>query len=239
MKINVDVYSDIHIDSWLSYYPKMSVAAAFIETDIGPNDIAIVAGDCGNGKGLGVRVEDALLTKYKSVFRINGNHCHYFEGVLPEPSISVIDFMGLRIVGCTLWTNFRDQPKFGEFSEYAINDFTAIKGMKWEIMKELHDRERDLLIENRDADIVVTHFPPLIFSVNPNFAGDRCNPYFVNDDPDLVRAIKPKLWIHGHTHSPFDYNFEGVRVVANPIGYAGENFKAPQFPAKRVEMDID
>ena len=30
------------------------------------------------------------------------------------------------------------------------------------------------------------------------------------------------LWIHGHTHTAFDYTVRGTRVVCNPRGYAGE-----------------
>ena len=30
------------------------------------------------------------------------------------------------------------------------------------------------------------------------------------------------LWIHGHTHTRFDYRVRGTRVVCNPRGYPGE-----------------
>ena len=30
------------------------------------------------------------------------------------------------------------------------------------------------------------------------------------------------LWIHGHTHTFFDYVVSGTRVVCNPRGYPGE-----------------
>jgi Icc-related predicted phosphoesterase len=85
----------------------------------------------------------------------------------------------------------------------------------------------------------MTHFPPILQSEHPKYAGDPYNPYFVNDLPDLVRELKPKLWVHGHTHSAFDYEFEGVRVVCNPIGYPGENIKEPIFMPKIVEIAVD
>ena len=30
------------------------------------------------------------------------------------------------------------------------------------------------------------------------------------------------LWIHGHTHTFFDYRAGGARVICNPRGYPGE-----------------
>ena len=27
-------------------------------------------------------------------------------------------------------------------------------------------------------------------------------------------------WVHGHTHSTFDYEIEGTKVVCNPRGYS-------------------
>jgi hypothetical protein len=29
----------------------------------------------------------------------------------------------------------------------------------------------------------------------------------------------PDLWVHGHTHTSFDYEVNGCRVVSNPRGY--------------------
>ena len=33
---------------------------------------------------------------------------------------------------------------------------------------------------------------------------------------------KAALWIHGHTHTAFDYWVQGTRIVCNPRGYAHE-----------------
>ena len=42
-------------------------------------------------------------------------------------------------------------------------------------------------------------------------------PAFVSRLHSLVGT--PALWIHGHTHDGFDYQANGTRVVANPMGY--------------------
>ena len=40
---------------------------------------------------------------------------------------------------------------------------------------------------------------------------------------DLAASMgQAGLWIHGHTHTLFDYCVRGTRVVCNPRGYPGE-----------------
>jgi hypothetical protein len=42
------------------------------------------------------------------------------------------------------------------------------------------------------------------------------------------------LWVHGHTHSSFDYLLNGTRVVCNPRGYPLRRqggFENPDFNA--------
>ncbi len=46
--------------------------------------------------------------------------------------------------------------------------------------------------------------------------------FFRCDMVDLIRANKPRLWLHGHTHTPCDYDFHATRVICNPRGYPGE-----------------
>ena len=40
----------------------------------------------------------------------------------------------------------------------------------------------------------------------------------------LIEERKPALWVHGHTHTSFNYTIGPTRVVCNPLGYqtAGE-----------------
>ncbi|MFC0400747.1 metallophosphoesterase [Paraburkholderia rhizosphaerae] len=66
--------------------------------------------------------------------------------------------------------------------------------------------------------IVVTHHAPHRRSLAERYANDLVSAGFVNDLPALVRA-PVALWIHGHTHTGFDYVENGTRVVCNPRGY--------------------
>lgn len=66
--------------------------------------------------------------------------------------------------------------------------------------------------------IVVTHHAPHRLSLAERYAEDRVSAGFVNHLPTLVRS-PVALWIHGHTHTAFDYTVDGTRVVCNPRGY--------------------
>ena len=84
------------------------------------------------------------------------------------------------------------------------------------------------------AHVVVTHHAPSRASVAPRFAGQRLNPAFVSGLESLIEAGRPSLWVHGHTHTSFDYRLGKTRVICNPRGYPGEN---PDFrPGLVVEV---
>ena len=54
---------------------------------------------------------------------------------------------------------------------------------------------------------------------------------------DYVHDLRPKLWIHGHTHDRCDYVIGDTRVIANPFGYPKELRSNEMFePALQVEI---
>lgn len=77
--------------------------------------------------------------------------------------------------------------------------------------------------------VVVTHHVPHPRSIAPQYAGDSMNPAFCSDLSWLVEGSGAALWVHGHTHSSFDYEAGGTRVVCNPKGYG------PLRPGGRAE----
>jgi Icc-related predicted phosphoesterase len=66
--------------------------------------------------------------------------------------------------------------------------------------------------------VVVTHHAPHRLSLAPRFAGDWVSAGFVSELPRKFFHV-PALWVHGHTHSSFDYRAANCRVVCNPRGY--------------------
>ncbi|CAD6559668.1 metallophosphoesterase [Paraburkholderia sabiae] len=73
--------------------------------------------------------------------------------------------------------------------------------------------------------IVVTHHAPHRRSLAERYAADLASAGFVNDLPSLVRE-PVALWVHGHTHTAFDYVENGTRVVCNPRGYLDRRTRA-------------
>jgi 3',5'-cyclic AMP phosphodiesterase CpdA len=112
-------------------------------------------------------------------------------------------------------------PTASETRDFAPSDCMA-----------LHARARAWL-ENELAQpfagktIVVTHHAPHRLSLAPRYADDPVSAGFVSD---LAYMVQPpvSLWIHGHTHTTFDYEVDGTRVVCNPRGYRDRRTGAPE-----------
>lgn len=66
--------------------------------------------------------------------------------------------------------------------------------------------------------VVVTHHAPHRGSLADVFSGSPLSAAFVSELPASFFAV-PVLWIHGHTHTSFDYRVGNCRVVCNPRGY--------------------
>ena len=88
--------------------------------------------------------------------------------------------------------------------------------------------------------MVVTHFPPTLESIDQElYRNNPFNPYFINDAEPLVSYVGAKLWVSGHTHSPFDYQVGQTRVIGNPRGYPGEDPRPGFSVMKTVEVEVE
>jgi 3',5'-cyclic AMP phosphodiesterase CpdA len=148
-----------------------------------------------------------------------------------------------RLLGTTLWTDFAlfgsDTATLAESvaeSRRVMLDFRGLIQMSWP--HDTHDATRDFTPDDSIAlhrharawlehelaqpfggkTIVVTHHAPHRRSLAERFANDLVSGGFVSDLTSLVRA-PAALWVHGHTHTAFDYVENGTRVVCNPRGY--------------------
>lgn len=101
----------------------------------------------------------------------------------------------------------------------------------------MHHVDRDWLRRELEAGhssptVVITHHAPHRRSVAKRYRSDWVTPAFVSDLPKTFFAGEPMwvagrkqdvggpiLWVHGHTHTAFDYEVGGCRVVSNPRGY--------------------
>lgn len=65
---------------------------------------------------------------------------------------------------------------------------------------------------------------PTHLSIAPQYVNDKHmnGGYFSQLDDFILDNPRIKLWIHGHTHTKFDYMVgDYTRVVCNPRGYTG------------------
>ncbi|HEY8096158.1 MAG TPA: metallophosphoesterase [Methylobacter sp.] len=210
-----------------------------------PADILILAGDICAGYQIPA-IAKLACSKYEHVIYVHGNHefyRHTREEVLSYTNLAVSKNPGFhwldcseitvgntRFLGATLW--FREQ--FSVPKNY-LNDFKQIRGDFSNWVYEENARAIEYIRRNaRPLDVVITHHLPSHRSVPLKYIADPGNCYFVCDMEGVIFESTPSFWIHGHTHSSFDYKLGETRIIANPRGYGNEN--AQDF---RIEKVVD
>lgn len=125
---------------------------------------------------------------------------------------------GQHFVGATMW--------FGSPSESAPYDFIAdyrhIAGFaEW----ERQESARHVAFLQRvvcDHSIVISHHLSSPLAVDPKWAGNTLNAFYVHPDAHRVIEVnKPKAWIHGHSHEAFAGRIGDTALRRNPYGYHG------------------
>jgi Icc-related predicted phosphoesterase len=250
--MRVHVMSDIHFefmqkeegDEFFSQLEKLLAEK--------PAETLILAGDiCQIGRHeLFFKARLARLCGYyKKVLYVPGNHEYYrfsfiegdqfFEQIDQDPNFhnfiqldhGPYEIDGQRFIGNTMW--FPEIEK-DHYVKRMMSDFHVIGRYDSPFEPNVYRRHQDFLdrviVKLKRGDVVITHHTPLPESIDAQYKGSPINPFFMADmSGNLYEGTLPKLWIHGHTHSPFDYEYavgtEKMRVYCNPLGYPreGEN----------------
>lgn len=170
---------------------------------------------------------------------------------------------GIRFVGGTLWTdmNQEDEHTLYQIRSY-MNDFRVVKDSRQpvhfrdgdgnfqtrigsfspESSVEYHKEMLELIDEQCNLDwkqvVVVGHHAPSKLSTHPRYKDEILvnGAYSSALDNFILDRPQIKLWVHGHTHEPFDYMLGGCRVVCNPRGYDGYEARADGFQPQTVEI---
>ena len=189
-------------------------------------DIVINAGDFHPDKSTRMVWESGITpsVRYLSVL---GNHDFYYAK-LNDCHWSTMTKKNLKIVGTTLWTDFKrgDPLVMLDFDHYMY-DAKAIKydgiGRLADKLLCLHKFQLNYIAEKK-PDIVVTHHSPSLHSVPSEFHSHGFANYFFCSELDQFILENPniKLWIYGHNHAFADYMVGSTRVVCNPLGYPSE-----------------
>jgi Icc-related predicted phosphoesterase len=169
---------------------------------------------------------------------------------------SIFHFGNVTFFGGTLWTdmNKSDPITLWDIKNY-MNDFQIIKNsarmlggykpakftpedsvnLHYEFLEKLKK-----VLENNEYNkiVVVGHHAPSKQSIHELYKNQTISngAYSSNLDDFIIDNPKIKLWIHGHTHHPFDYMIGQTRVVCNPRGYIGYEENAKEFSLKFLEV---
>ena len=84
--------------------------------------------------------------------------------------------------------------------------------------------------------MVVTHHMPSEKCVSPRFVGSPLNVFFHSNFDDFIIDRKPKLWLSGHTHDPYDFMIGETRLVCHPRAYPSERPVGFEYEAKIIEI---
>lgn len=212
-------------------------------------DVVILAGDI-NLKRHGLHWAMAAFPD-KPVLYVFGNHEFYGEKYprliekgrdlvkgsnvrILENEVCEID--GWRFFGATLWSDYSllgDPFDSIEAAQRVMTDFKKIR--HWPTLKRFqpqHVRQahvnsknalRDFLqAGDRDRSVVITHHAPSARSLPEKFKADPVSGAYASNMDAFVEEMGPKLWIHGHIHTPSSYVIGSTMIMANPRGYPGE-----------------
>lgn len=231
--MNLYAISDLHLE-FSNWQPPEAVQA----------DVIILAGDIWK-KDHGIHWARSTWPD-RPIIYVAGNHEYYgsvresvesrLEAASRETGVHYlqnkeVQIEGVRFLGCTLWTDFR---LFGNENRVLvmrecvqlINDFRVIRegGKPFSPVdaERLFHQSYKWLNEKLDEPftgktIVVTHHLPSAQLVAPEYENDVGSAAFASRADELLG--RSALWIAGHTHTSFDLDIKGTRVVVNPRGY--------------------
>ena len=235
--MKLHILSDLHIE-FLEFTPPATDA-----------DVVVLAGDIGQGvDGIDWAAEEFRKKEVvyvpgnhefygRPISRVaSGLREHAFA----MPNVTLLDndevvIQGVRFLGSTMWTDFRlfgsgpaavgramhearnSMSDFIRNIRYGSGYFTPAQSVELHVAAVAWLTKK--LAEPFDGKtVVITHHCPSWGSVAERFKDDWITPAFASD---LDRLMGPpvSLWAHGHTHTSFDYERRGTRVIANPRGY--------------------
>ncbi len=241
MIMKIRVLSDLHME-FTGYQP------AYLES-VG-EDLVVLAGDI----GMGVDGIEWAQTAFagRPVVYVLGNHEFYghdWEDLLVQArnaalgsNVAILendafDIGGLRVLGCTLWTDFKSQgaahyKRASSLARRSMNDFLMIRKrtQKWAALlpsdavqrcEHSYRWLRDSIAASDRPLLVITHHAPTVHGLNPEFEHDPLSPAFHNAFDELL--VPPvAAWIYGHNHYSFEGRVNGVQLVSNQRGYPND-----------------
>lgn len=194
-------------------------------------------------------------------------HAFMRDNVPPNTTVlenEICNYRGVLFLGATFWTDFNKFDSLTMFhAGQGARDGFGMKDYKYITVKhrgiyrkaipndilEIHRKSKEyfnlILSENRQKEnplpvVVITHHAPCALSIPDVYKDDYLmNGCYYSDQSNMILDNPQiKFWIHGHIHSPIEYNVgDATRVVCNPRGYYG--YETQAFNYAPVELEID
>lgn len=239
-------------------------------------DVTILAGDTYTRRRC-CTWPDAQAAFGHPVLAIAGNHEFYGKAIdtvtlgtrqsAADRNVTWLDnqvtvVAGCRILGSTLWTDFRffsgdDMERtrrdasaaVGDRQRNRVNDFWDIR-----VAREGYRRFRpkdaamlhmasvrwlgqELSTPFDGPTVVVTHHAPSARCVPAELLDDRRICAYASRLDWLIERHQPDLWIWGHIHGSVpDFRIGRTRMVSNPRGYAPDDINPGFRPGLVVEV---
>jgi len=252
MKIRIRYLSDLHLE--IHGYPATLPSVG--------EDLVVLAGDIATGRNGALWAQRAIPDR--PVIYVAGNHEFYgqdFELLVTELRLlcansnvhffecDSLDIAGIRVLGCTLWTDFqvfsRARTAKAMIEAHAtMADYIEIRhrGRRLVPRDTVQRCAQSLtwldqaITQAAEPLLVVTHHAPSLLTLNPNFAGDLSNGAFHNAFDHLLRP-PVAAWIHGHTHFSTQKQIGGTALVTNQRGYPREYVGTFDW-ARMIELEV-
>mgnify|MGYP001583534607 CR=1 FL=1 len=227
--MRLTVCSDLHFDHY-------GAKTWDIIKSFSVSDTIIIAGDIIDGNRsndlIRERIYGEFCKKYKNVIAVLGNHD--YAGTYPHSieqkikygfsNLHVLDNNSViidnqRFIGGTLWYS----DCHDHFLKQDWFDYRYIKRFEPWVYRKNNDFIEKVAKKMKSDDIVISHMLPSKLSIHPYFYNSLQNTFFLNDIEEYIIKNQPKLYIHGHTHYPFDYKIGDTRVYCNPLAYPSEH----------------
>lgn len=257
--MKIQIASDLHLQFWANRGRSLEdLVNEMRPSDPADVDVLVLAGDITELTPQmfdhARRIFETFARCWKRVLYVPGNHEFYdtsideglyqlveIEEKFKETSLDfrvlrtgrVIEIEGQRFLGSTMW---QPKPPNGADNARWISDHHCISDFRQEAPRQFEDWRAFLERELKQGDIVATHHSPSYQSCSEKFQDSNCNWWFHTPQVEpLIKERMPKLWIHGHVHSTWDYYLDSdTRIVCNPRGYPGEG--VPFKPQLIVEV---
>lgn len=188
--------------------------------------------------------------RWKASIQHLRDECDKFNNVyFLEQDVKKIN--DVTFIGATLWTDCnKNDPITLHALTDMMNDFRIIRDDELGFTKlrpaQIVRRHKETLQYfkivlsslQEEKVVVVGHHSPSHQSIHEMYRHDMVmnGGYHSELSEFILDHPQVKLWVHGHTHMPFDYMIGDTRIFCNPRGYSGHDPYSDFFELKFVKV---